>query len=473
MNALEEMVKDHQIISVICNQWGDTGKGKFSDYFAANWADVIARGTGGNNAGHTTIVNGKKRVFHLLPAGIIYDKPNILGNGMVLDLSVLCSEMDELDKENIQYNKLMISEDAHVILPHQIGRDKQKNTDMQKGEIGSTGRGIGPCYGDKILRHGVMVRDLDNKDLIAKKLKKAKHFYPNQDLNIDNVMDYVKPFADRLKPFVRDTISQMHDFVKEGKRISLEGAQGLGLDVEFGTYPYVTSSSPSANGTASGVGLPARIVETFGIVKFPYMTRVGAGPFPTEFGGIESEKYCADVEKYNHKFELTHYGIEFKVDGNKIKYDHAHPNIVKLMNSNDSMEKGIGVRLAGEEYGATTGRPRRNGWTDLVALKYAVGINGPNLILTKVDVLQGMDSFKLGTSYDGAQNFTRDSDKLYDVKAGYEEFKGFNEDLSKVSDYNNLPGGLKQAIDFTENYTGGKVRIVSVGADQNATIIKG
>lgn len=418
--SLEQLVKEYQVIAIICNQWGDTGKGKFVDYFAEHWADVIARGTGGNNAGHTVIINGKKRIFHLLPSGIIHeDKINVLGNGMVIDIGALGGELDELDHEGIKYHNLMVSEDAHVVMPYHIDKDKAKHSGQGNGGIGSTGRGIGPCYTDKIERsHGIMVRDLFNKDVLRRKLQKAKkEDFP--DINIDDVISKLQPHADRIRPFVRDTVTEMHRFVKEGKKILLEGAQGVLLSVEYGTYPYVTSSDCSLNGTAAGVGIPASIVHALGIVKFPYMTRVGAGPFPTEFGGKESEEYCAKGIEHDIFFEAKkHLWMDLDLDtirklqkendlAELAKYEKQvenyisshHSKVRDLMNSIDPFLQGVGVRMAGGEYGATTKRPRRTGWTDLVSLKRAVGVNGPDLILTKADVLSGADDIQLCTHY--------------------------------------------------------------------------
>ena len=495
--TLEQLVEGKQVIAIVCNQFGDTGKGKFSDYFAANWADVIARGTGGNNAGHTVVIDGKQRIFHLLPSGIIYDKDgktNILGNGMVIDLKVLNEELDELDQGSYTYNNMMISKDANVIMPYHIERDKKKNASQKKGGIGSTGRGIGPCYSDKTARRGIFIRDLFDRDILAKKIDKIMPFYPDIDINKEKIIEGLRPYSERIKPFVRDTISEMHRFVEQGKKILIEGAQGLLLDIEFGTYPYVTSSSPSANGTASGVGLPARIVHALGIVKFPYMTRVGAGPFPTEFGGSMSEEYCAAGLEHDIFHEVACYlGMDLDIanvrklheQGNKVELakvekqvmDYIKANrdgIVDLMNSDDPFEKGVGVRLAGFEYGATTKRPRRTGWTDLVALKYAVGINGPDIILTKVDVLQGADQIKLSVAYEGiiGARFTRDSEKLREVKPLYEPFSGFNEDISGIRNFDELPKGLKQSIAYLESYTNANVKMVSVGADQKETIVR-
>jgi adenylosuccinate synthase len=534
MIILPDQIAKAQTIAVVCNQWGDTGKGKITDLLAAYWADVIVRGTGGNNAGHTIVINGKKRIFHLVPSGIIHeDKINILGNGMVIDLEVLCGELDELDKEKIKYDNLMISEDAHVILPYQVARDRRKNASQKKGGIGSTGRGIGPSYADKIARKGVMIRDLYNPDTLEGKIKeRLKHYeilrkgewfqeiledkfevthdditqrLGSLDIILEDdeieelvksgreelldfykeiatrkidikeetqrIMAELKPHADRIKPFVRDTISEIHKFMRQGKKILFEGAQGLLLSIEFGTYPYVTSSDCSVNGTATGVGLPAKAIDfAFGIVKSPYMTRVGAGPFPTELGGPESEKYCAAGLEHDIVFELTKYGIPFKEVNGDAKYDHHHPKIIELINSKDPFTQGVGIRLAGEEYGATTKRPRRTGWTDLVALKYAVGINGPDIVLTKVDVLQGANEFKLATGYDNSSYFTRDLDKLRACNPTYATYPGFSEDLSQIKDPNKLPLGLKQSIEDIKHFTGGRVWIISTGAERDHTL---
>lgn len=479
--TIEELVHNVQTIAIICNQWGDSGKGKYSDYFAATWADVIARGTGGNNAGHTVVLKGKKRIFHLLPAGIIYDadnKINILGNGMVINIGVLCGELDELDAEGLPYNNMMISEDAQVILPHHVSRDKKKNASQEKGGIGSTGRGIGPCYSDKIARkRNVFIRDLFDVDTLKRKLETAQPFYPDVEINIEETIENLKPFADRIKPFVRDTINEMHRLYREGKKIVGEGAQGGLLSIEFGNDPYITSSDCSLNGTATGIGLSARMIDLpLGIVKFPYMTRVGGGPFPSEFGGQASEDYCAAGLNHDIRFELNKYDIPFKDrKGQNPSYDHHHENIIRLINSSNSFEKGVGIRLAGEEFGATTGRPRRTGWTDLVALNYTLGFNGANVILTKVDVLQGAETINLVDSYEidcKEIPFSRDTEKISQVNVSKKQFPGFDEDISGITDYRDLPDGVRMSIDYAIEKTGMDPKIISVGPEPQQTIIK-
>jgi adenylosuccinate synthase len=482
MSNITALLNDVQSVAVVCNQWGDTGKGKFSDIFA-EWGDVIARGTGGANAGHTTVVGDEKRIFHLIPAGIIYDaagKINILGNGMVLDLKILSYELDELDRSGLPYENLMISLDAHVTLPYHISLDKQKNTSQKGGGIGSTGRGIGPTYADKISRGGVMVRDLFDRDALAKKVKALSKSYKESHgiiIKPDDAISELATYSRWAKPFARDTISEMHRFMTEGKRIVLEGAQGLLLSIEHGTYPYVTSSDCSINGTASGVGLSAKMIDkVFGIVKFPYMTRVGAGPFPSELGGEASEKHCAAGLEHDVIHELQDAKVPFtQKDGNGFpKYNHGHRAIKRLINSKDPFLQGVGIRLAGEEYGATTGRPRRTGWTDLVALKYAVGINGPDVILTKADVLEGADKFSVceGYNVDGRnQGFTRDSNTLSRCRPDLITFNGFNDKLSDLTRFDELPSGLKYSIKLAEERARCRVCVISTGPERSQYIV--
>jgi adenylosuccinate synthase len=472
---LEKLVKDMQVIAVVCNQWGDTGKGKFSDYFAEYWADVIARGTGGNNAGHTVVVNGEQRVFHLLPVGIVHDvrgKVNILGNGMVIDLKVLNEELNELDSEGISYNNLMISEDAHVIMPYHVSIDKINNQSQANGGIGSTGRGIGPAYEDKVGRRGVTVSDLLDRDTLAKKIRKNLERYIENSgeylvLNnkVEEILFNIKPHIERIEPFIRDTDSAMDDFLRKGKRVLIEGAQGFLLSFEHGTYPYVTSSDCSLNGTANGIGISAKKVDLpLGIIKFPFMTRVGAGPFPTEIGGSTSENYCANP-KINYETEMNMFGIN---------ENNMREKIRKLINSDDLMDKSIGMRLAAREYGATTRRPRRIGWTDAVAARYSVRINGGIFVLTKVDSISGMDEFRVCYEYidenKKTTNFNKKEAFLRRIKPVFRNYNGYA-DIQDIRDYSKLPGSLRQSIEDFKSFTGGEVPIISVGPERDQTII--
>lgn len=497
--GLHDLLRRVKIAAITCFQWGDSGKGKLSDFLSAYWADVIARGTGGNNAGHTVILNGREKIFHLLPSGILHDskgKINVLGNGMVIDLPTLIRELDDLDREGLSYNNLMISQDANVIMPYHINRDKAKNISQKKGGIGTTGRGIGPCYADKIARRGIRVEDLFDKDKLVRKINKASEFYTNQEINPDEIIASFEPYIQRIKPFVRNTVNEMHNFVKQDKKILLEGAQGLLLSIEHGTYPYVTSSDCSLNGTATGVGLPASVVDlSLGVIKFPFMTRVGAGPFPTELGGSKSEEYCASGLEHDIFFEAKEY-LGMPLDLTKVRrlqsendlkslakekqniYGFIKSNrgkVLDLCNSQDPFIQGIGIRLAAGEYGATTARPRRTGWTDAVAAKYAVGINGPLMVLTKLDCVSGIDEFKLCYGYNEngsiSLDFSRDENFLRGVKPEYKSYKGYD-NISSIKNYQELPSNLKQAIEDFESFTGGKVVALSTGAERDEMIVR-
>ncbi len=537
--GLDDLLRGVQTVAIVCNQWGDSGKGKFADWLA-QWADVNARGTGGHNAGHTVDINGRERIYHLIPVGIAYDsfgKITVLGNGMVIDVPYLCGEIDGLAAEGIPCNNLRVSKDAHLILPCHTLRDQAKNKSQKDGGIGSTGRGIGPCYADKIGREGVLIENLFDRDLLERKIQKLLAKYealrrgefslsvansdelglrqvktlldkigivlPDEEyerisaLPAEELLDYYKslvfsridipfetesiigtlmPFAERIRPFVRDTVSEMREFMKQGKRISLEGAQGLLLGSEHGTYPYNTGSDCSVNGTASGVGLSAKMIDLpLGIVKFPLMTRVGGGAFPTEISGRESEKYCA-ADMGNKKIdELIQYEIPHQVIDGEVIYDKADPKILRMLNSNDEFIKGVGIRLAAGEYGATTTRPRRIGWTDAVSARYAIGINGPLMILTKPDSVSGIDNFKLCYGYRNGnvttEIFSRDDKFLRGVQPVYKTYDGYG-DIRGTKDYDELPASLQQAIGEFENFTGGKVVIVSTGKKSEDTIVR-
>ncbi len=474
---IQEIIKNKQVVCVICNQWGDTGKGMVVDTLAKHF-DIIARGTGGNNAGHTVVLENKKRIFHLIPSGILYDsqgKVNILGNGVVLDLKVLNDELNELDKEGYSYENLMISEDAHVIMPYHIHRDQAKHKSQAKKGIGSTGRGIGQCYADKIARRGIMVKDLYNEELLKNKIEKVKDFYPEQEINTDEIIKNLKLYSKRIKPFVKDTINSMHEFLKQGKKILLEGAQGLLLSVEFGSYPYVTSSDCSVNGTSNGVGISSSQIDlTLGIIKFPFMTRVGGGPFPTELGEEKSFEWCAD-EKKSVLSELKEFGIPHTLKGKIPEYDIHDPKIIEMINSNDAFTQGVGIRLAAKEFGATTGRPRRTGWTDALAAKYSTGINGKYLILTKPNCLDGCKEFKICYGYDieGNQHkvFKRNKNFLEKAKPIYKTYQGYDKSWG-VKNYQDLPESLKESINDFEKFTFGKVLGVSLGPERGQIVWK-
>lgn len=475
--SLETLLNGVKTLAVVCNQWGDTGKGKFVDYFA-EWADIIARGTGGANAGHTIFVNGKEMIFHLLPCGIVYDdqgKISVLGNGMVIDPSALCAELEMLEAEGKTYNNLRVSKYAHVVLPYHIAEDRLKNASQIAGGIGTTGRGIGPCYADKIARRGVMITDLVDQDVLVNKIRKLAPMYSLYGGTEDEVIHKLQTAAEKIKPFVCDTGKEIHHLRKQGKRILLEGAQGLLLSIEHGIYPYVTSSDCSLNGTASGVGLAAKDIHlSLGLIKFPYMTRVGAGAFPTELGGAKAEAYCRE-EILTREVELQRQHIPFVRENNRIRYDRHHQHIIELMNHPDPLMQNRGMRLAGGEYGATTGRPRRIGWTDGFSGRYAANINRSVLVLTKPDALAGMKQFRLCFGYDkGGQvttDFDRDDAALRQVTPFYQTYEGYG-DIRDVRTYEALPKSLTLAIEDFERFTDARVGLVSVGPEREHTIVK-
>ncbi len=477
--GLEQLLTpDVQVIAVTCNQWGDSGKGKIVHALAAD-VDVIARGIGGNNAGHTIFHHGKEYVFHLVPVGIVYDnlgKYNIIGNGTVVDLADFSSELRLLDQAGLSYNHLMLSLDAHVIMPYHISRDKVRNQSQKDGGIGSTGKGIGPCYTDKTARVGIRIRDLFDQDGLAKKIAKAAKYYPEQNIKIDEVMAQLSPFIPQVKELARDTVKELQQFLGQGKRILLEGAQGLLLSLEFGTYPYVTSSDPSLNGTATGVGLSARKVDLpLGLIKFPFMTRVGGGPFPTELAGRLGQEYCADETK-KVQAELNRYGIPYTIGEKGVSYNPHDQRIVQLMNSSDLLVKAAGIRLTAGEFGATTGRPRRIGWTDAVAAKYAVGINGPKMILMKPDCLAGIGEFCISYGYINKDNsveteFNRDSDFLERTEPKLKGYEGYG-NISSTRTYQKLPATLCLAVEDLERFTRGQVVAISNGKEPEQVILK-
>lgn len=495
---LNEFLKDKKTIAIVCNQWGDTGKGKFVDYFA-KWADIIARGTGGANAGHTIILNEKKYVFHLVPSGILYDsegKINVVGQGVAFDPRAFIEELNILDKEGMSYNNLKISLNAKLVLPCHILFDRLKEA-MSSQKIGTTGRGIGPIYVDHYDRKGLTVNDLLNKSLFERKLKKNlddkikilqnydkqiikdimmhPHLEDGIFYNEETILDYKKiveyyteVYAARLRTYICDA----EEFIRENchkKKILLEGAQGLLLSVHHGSYPYVTSSDTTIAGLVKGVGLGERDIDlTLGIAKAFYMTRVGQGPFPTEMGGELSDKHCSSNTKYTEK----------------VLYPNAS------LDSEDELQLGIAIRYIGQEYGATTGRPRRTGWLDLPLLKRAVITNGPDLILTKVDVLNDAKKIKLCTAYEytGEDYFYGDklikagdklttaivdSNVLAKCKPVYTEFPGWKSEIKHIKEYQDLPQNLKNIVEYIEKECKVNVRIISVGPERDETIIKG
>ncbi len=497
---LEQFLQDKKCVAVVCNQWGDTGKGKLVDLLSS-WADIIVRGTGGANAGHTIVVRDQKHIFHLLPSGILHDahgKINIIGRGVAFDPQAVIDELDVLQAAGLSVKNLKISHQAPLILPFHILIDRMGDK-VQK--IGTTGRGIGPLYTDYTARHSLFLNDIFNPEIFREKLTKyleskknilaaldkelAKevlahphlgsgiYFHPENILDIEAIVaKYTGDFANRLRPYIIDLENFMSQALLEAKHILLEGAQGTLLSIDFGTTKFQTSSDCTIDGLARGAGLREFDVDhVFGIAKAFYMTRVGNGPFPTEFGGKQSEEYCSQgITKEQEKIE------------------HAD-KVAEYLSSDDQLKLGIAVRLLGDEYGATTGRTRRNGWLDLVALKYAMQYNGPSITLTKVDVLDKFAKIKLAVAYQyngpdifyagrelktGQQIdfFPRFSEILYHCEPVYQEFAGWQTAISSIEDYEALPQAIKNIVQFIEQYTGAKIEIISVGPDREQTIFK-
>lgn len=418
--------------TVVGTQFGDEGKGKIIDVLAPT-ADYVVRFQGGNNAGHTVVVGNEKFVLHLLPSGIISSKGKcIIGAGVVVDLKVLLEEIDELEKRGLDLSNLYIDERAHIIFPYHIAIDKAKEEALGENKIGTTQRGIGPCYNDKISRNGIRVGDLLDldrfKDKLIWNLKEKNDMllrYGKSTFDFDKLYNEYVEISKKITPRIIDCVSTLNKAIDENKRILFEGAQALMLDIDFGTYPYVTSSSPTAGGVSIGTGVsPRKLDRILGVMK-AYSTRVGSGIYPTELNDEIGEK----------------------------------------------------LREIGHEYGATTGRPRRCGWLDLVMGKYATMINGlTDIVLTKIDVFTGFDEIKVavgyeidGKIYDSYQGNLRQSKAF---KVIYKTFKGWNEDITNIKKYEDLPENCRKYIEFIENHLNVKVSMVSVGPERTQNIYR-
>ena len=414
-------------------QWGDEGKGKIVDVLTSNY-DIIARFQGGPNAGHTLVFNGKKHVLHTIPSGIFHENTvNLVGNGVVIDPVIFNKELDKLAEQNVDYRKsLLISRKAHIILPTHRLLDAASEASKGKAKIGSTLKGIGPTYMDKTGRNGIRVGDLEMADFKEKYRALAdKHEAMIAFYNVDvqyNLQELENEFFKsievlKLLTFI-DSEEYLHQAQKDGKTILAEGAQGSLLDIDFGTYPFVTSSNTTAAGACTGLGIPPKeIGEVFGIFK-AYTTRVGSGPFPTEL------------------------------------FD----------------EVGETMGRVGNEFGATTGRSRRCGWLDLVALRYACQVNGvTKLIMMKGDVLSGFETLKVCTAYNYKGEVIHHlpyNIEPENVSPIYTDFKGWNEDLTEMIDAAHMPEALVAYIEFLEKELEIPITIVSVGPDRKQTIIR-
>lgn len=420
-------------LAVVGTQWGDEGKGKIVDLLSEKM-DVVVRYNGGNNAGHTIVDGGDEFKFHLIPSGIIYPHVvPVIGAGVVIDPQVLIDEMDGIGRKNIDTGRLLISGNAHLIMPYHKIIDQLSEKRLGKYAIGTTRRGIGPTYADKAYRVGIRVQDLLDMKIFREKLdaalKEKNRFlvggYNLKPLQVDEIVDLYSGYAERLKNHVADVAIYLNRRLDEGKNILLEGAQGTFLDIDHGTYPFVTSSSPIAGGACTGSGIPPkRIDKVVGVTK-AYVTRVGSGPFPTE--------------------------------------DHE--------------EDGERLASVGAEYGTTTGRKRRCGWLDLVLLRYATMLNGLDTIaLTKIDVLSIFDRIKVCVAYEYEgiiyEDYPYHQTIFHKASPVYKELPGWKRDISEVRRFEDLPEQAKDYIKKIEEWSGVEVSVVSVGAKRNQTIIR-
>ena len=419
-------------VVVVGAQWGDEGKGKVIDILAEGFA-YVARYQGGNNAGHTVVIGDEKFILHLIPSGILHkEKRCVIGNGVVVDPKALIEEIDKLESEGIEVKgRLFISENAHLIFPYHKVMDELKEKKKGKSKIGTTKRGIGPCYADKVSRSGIRMIDLLNEKAFSEKLKMnieekneiLKILYNFSGFSYEEIHGNYLRYRERIKSFICDTSLLLNDAIKKRQSILFEGAQGTLLDLDYGTYPFVTSSHSTAGGASTGSGVgPTKIDKVIGVVK-AYTTRVGEGPFPTEF-------------------------------------------------SPDMMEK---IRIKGGEFGATTGRPRRCGWFDACVVRHAITVNGmAEIVVTKLDVLDELEKIKICVAYkhkgETYENFKGDIDMLDNCEPVYEEVDGWMQDTSDVKYFRNLPKNAKDYLKHIQKILKTKIVLVSVGSKRRQTI---
>lgn len=416
---------------IVGAQWGDEGKGKLTDYLAEK-ADVVVRYQGGNNAGHTVEVDNEIYKLQLIPSGILYaDKQCLIGNGVVLDPEAFLNEIRNLENRGIKTGNLKVSDRAHIIFPYHKKIDELSELKRGSDDLGTTKKGIGPCYMDKTERIGIRVCDLLKKEVFAKKLKSnlelknayLKKIYDFEGYSYDEMLAKYLEYAEQIRPFVDDTSVLVYEALKSQKKVLFEGAQGTLLDLDFGTYPYVTSSHPIAGGVCIGAGVgPALIGKVIGVVK-AYTTRVGKGPFPTEL------------------------------------FD----------------ETGEYIRVTGKEFGTVTGRARRCGWFDAVIVRYAARISGlTGIAITKLDTLSNIPIVKMCVGYrldgDIIREFPASLEDLEKCEPIYEEFEGWG-DISDITEYNKLPTSVLRYLERIEEICGTKISVLSVGPKRNQTIM--
>ncbi|WP_040951090.1 adenylosuccinate synthase [Gorillibacterium massiliense] len=416
-------------VVVVGTQWGDEGKGKITD-FLAETAEVVARYQGGNNAGHTILIKGTKYKLTMIPSGIFYtDKVCVIGNGTVLNPGALIDEINYVKENGFSTTNLRISDRAHVIMPYHLVLDKLEEERKGADKIGTTGKGIGPCYMDKAARSGIRIADLMDADQFEQKLRrivKEKNsliaMYGGQEVNVEEILSQYLGYADLLRQYVTDTSVELNEHIDQGKRVLFEGAQGVMLDIDHGTYPFVTSSNPSAGAVCIGAGVgPTKIHQIIGVAK-AYTTRVGDGPFPTELNN----------------------------------------------------EVGDLIRETGNEYGTVTGRPRRVGWFDSVVVRHARRVSGiTGLSLNSLDVLTGLETVKICTAYryrgEVIEHYPASLKVLNECEPVYEEFPGWSEDISGVKSLEDLPDNTRRYLNRVSELTGIPIAIFSVGRNREQT----
>ena len=417
---------------VLGAQWGDEGKGKVTDFFASS-ADLVVRFQGGNNAGHTIVVGEDKIALSLTPSGVLY--PNcvpVIGSGCVVDLGFLKKELEMLNEKNISTKNLALSANAHVVMPYHKILDELIEESLGANKIGTTKKGIGPCYADKIQRYGIRVQDLLDDSVFAEKLssnldeknKLLTKIYNHDPLSADEIIEEFSEYKEMVQQHISDTSLLVSNAIKENKSILFEGAQGTLLDIDHGTYPFVTSSNTSAANAATGSGIgPLNLDRVVGVTK-AYISRVGSGPFITE-----------------QKNEIGDYLIE-----------------------------------KGAEFGVVTGRRRRCGWLDLISLKYSTRVNSlSELFITKLDVLSGLEEIQLGVGYkyndEILTDYPYDQKVAYEAEPIYETFQGWNEDITSINKFEDLPSNAQKYLKAIEDFIGVPITFISVGPERNQNII--